>query len=132
MGFPRQEHCSGLLFSTSGNLPDLGIEPGSPALAGKFFTTEPAGKHSIGYMMYNMVSLRMQKQIQESSYLSLSQTFKKFAKMQNNYISPLEFSFVLENTVIFLFKNTVYFNAYKSRSAKINFKTFYIKKKSYL
>ena len=52
--------------------------------------------------------------------------------MQNNYISPLEFSFVLENTVIFLFKNTVYFNAYKSRSAKINFKTFYIKKKSYL
>ena len=29
--------------------------------------------------------------------------------MQNNYISPLEFSFVLENTVIFLFKNTVYF-----------------------
>ena len=109
MGFPRQEHWSGLLFSTSGNLPDLGIEPGSPALAGKFFTTEPAGKQSIGYMMYNMVSLRMQKQIQESSYLSLSQTFKKFARMQNNYISPLEFSFVLENTVIFLFKNTVYF-----------------------
>ena len=74
-GFTRQEHWSGLLFPTSGNLPDPGMEPASPALAGKFFTTEPAGKHSVGYMMYNMVSLRMQKQIQESSYLSLSQTF---------------------------------------------------------
>ena len=75
MGFSKQEHWSGLLFPTSGNLPDPGMEPASPALAGKFFTTEPAGKHSVGYMMYNMVSLRMQKQIQESSYLSLSQTF---------------------------------------------------------
>ena len=26
------------------NLPDPGIEPGSPALAGSFFTTEPPGK----------------------------------------------------------------------------------------
>ena len=40
MGFPRQEFWSRLLFPSPEDLPDLGIEPGSPALAGRFFTTE--------------------------------------------------------------------------------------------
>ena len=31
-------------ISFSEDLPDPGIEPGSPALAGRFFTTEPPGK----------------------------------------------------------------------------------------
>ena len=31
-------------ISSSGNLPNTGIEPMSPALAGRFFTTEPPGK----------------------------------------------------------------------------------------
>ena len=31
-GFPRQEYCSGLPFPSPGDLPDLGIEPMSPAL----------------------------------------------------------------------------------------------------
>ena len=31
-------------FPPPGNLPDPGIEPTSPALAGGFFTTEPPGK----------------------------------------------------------------------------------------
>ena len=31
-------------FPSPGDLPDPGIEPGSPALAGGFFTTEPTGK----------------------------------------------------------------------------------------
>ena len=47
MGFPRQEYCSGLPFPTPGDLPHLRIEPmspASPALAGRFFTTEPPGK----------------------------------------------------------------------------------------
>ena len=43
-GFPRQEHWSGLPFLPPGNLPDPGIEPASPALAGRFFTTVPPGK----------------------------------------------------------------------------------------
>ena len=33
MGFPRQECWSGLSFPSPGDLPDPGIEPGSPALA---------------------------------------------------------------------------------------------------
>ena len=41
---PRQEHWSGLPFTSPGNLPDPEIKPVSPALAGRFFITEPAGK----------------------------------------------------------------------------------------
>ena len=32
MGFSRQEYWSELLFPSPGDLPDPGIEPGSPAL----------------------------------------------------------------------------------------------------
>ena len=42
MGFSRQEYWSRLLYSPTGNLPNLGIEPMFlmfPALAGGFFTT---------------------------------------------------------------------------------------------
>ena len=38
MGFPRQEHWSGLLLPSPGDLPGSGIYPGSPALAGRLFT----------------------------------------------------------------------------------------------
>ena len=44
MGFPGQEYQSGLPFPSPGDLPYPGIEPMSPALAGRFFTTEPSGK----------------------------------------------------------------------------------------
>ena len=46
MGFPRQECWRGLPFPSPGNLPDPGIEPMSPALAGGFFTTETPEKPS--------------------------------------------------------------------------------------
>ena len=44
MGLPRQEYRSGLLFPPPGDLPDPGIKPASPALAGGYFTTETPGK----------------------------------------------------------------------------------------
>ena len=47
MGFPRQEHWSGLPFPSPGDLPDPGIEPVSPALVDKFLTTESPGKAKI-------------------------------------------------------------------------------------
>ena len=43
VGFPRQENWSGLLFLSPGDLSDPRIKPESPALAGRFFTTEPPG-----------------------------------------------------------------------------------------
>ena len=47
MGFSMQEYWSWLPFPTPGDLLDPGIQPASlvsPALAAKFFTTEPSGK----------------------------------------------------------------------------------------
>ena len=39
VGFSRQEYWNGLPCPPPGNLPDPGIEPESPFLAGEFFTT---------------------------------------------------------------------------------------------
>ena len=44
MGFSRQEYWSGLPFPSPGDLPDPGIEPGSPALEADALTFEPPGK----------------------------------------------------------------------------------------
>ena len=40
MGFSRQEYWSGLPFPSLGDLPDSGIEPGSPALQADSLPTE--------------------------------------------------------------------------------------------
>ena len=48
MGFPRREYWSGLPFLPPWDPPDPGIEPASPALAGRFFTTEPSGRPQPG------------------------------------------------------------------------------------
>ena len=59
MKFSRQEYWSRLLFPTPRDLPDPGIEPTSPAMAGRFFTTEPPRKpiieirYSINIMYLN-------------------------------------------------------------------------------
>ena len=44
LSIPRQEHWSGLPCPPPEDLPNPGIKPTSPALAGGFFTTEPPGK----------------------------------------------------------------------------------------
>ena len=41
---PGKEYWNGLPFPSLEDLPDPGIEPTSPSLAGGFFTTEPPGK----------------------------------------------------------------------------------------
>ena len=43
MEFSRQEYWNGLQFPTAGYLPDLWIEPASPALSSGFFITVPPG-----------------------------------------------------------------------------------------
>ena len=47
MGFPRQESWSGLPFPSPGDFCEPGLELMSPALAGRFLTTEPPGKPRI-------------------------------------------------------------------------------------
>ena len=53
MGFSRQEYWSELPFPSPENLPDPGVEPGLPALAGRFFTAEPSGKPNLVYRLPN-------------------------------------------------------------------------------
>ena len=44
MGFSRQEYWSGSSFPSPGDLPNPGIEPGSPALQADALPSEPPGK----------------------------------------------------------------------------------------
>ena len=44
MGFSRQEYWSGLPFPSPGDLPDPGIESGSPTSRADALTSEPPGK----------------------------------------------------------------------------------------
>ena len=52
MGFPRQEYWNGLLFPSSGDLPDPGMEPESPALAGGFLTSHQGSPCSMTFKLY--------------------------------------------------------------------------------
>ena len=62
MGFSRQEYWGGLPFPSPEDLPDPGIEPGSPALTGGFFTTAPPTpqkKHNLNLPgLWTLVSFR--------------------------------------------------------------------------
>ena len=40
----KKEYWHGLPFPSPGDIPNPRIKPMSPALAGRFFTTEPPGK----------------------------------------------------------------------------------------
>ena len=44
MGFSRQEYWSGLPFPSPEDLPNPGVEPGSPALLADALPSEPPGK----------------------------------------------------------------------------------------
>ena len=69
MEFSRQEYWIGFPFPSPGDLPDLGIEPmspASPASAGGFFTTEPPGKPFV---------IHRQNQIQRTTKVSSAQIF---------------------------------------------------------
>ena len=44
MVFSKQEYWSGLPFPSPGDLPNPGIEPGSPAFQADALTSEPPGK----------------------------------------------------------------------------------------
>ena len=60
MGFSRQECWSGLPFPSPGDLPDPGIEPGSPALQADALQSEPPGKPFFFFFFY---SIRLIKKI---------------------------------------------------------------------
>ena len=56
MGFPWQEYWHGLSFPSPGDLPNPGIEPISPVLAGRFFTIEPPGSPLLAISSLQLLS----------------------------------------------------------------------------
>ena len=80
----RQEYWSGLPYPPPGDLPSPGTEPvslTSPALAGRFFTTEPSGKpgklHSALWLSKDIqyrLSLSLLEQYRMEKYYWLSFT----------------------------------------------------------
>ena len=57
MGFFKQEYLHMLLFPSPGDLPNPGIEPTFPALAGKFFTIETPGKAPKDVVVFTLPTL---------------------------------------------------------------------------
>ena len=55
IGFSRQQCWSGLPFPSPGDLPDPGLEPGSPALQADALPSEPPGKPK---QVYSQCKLR--------------------------------------------------------------------------
>ena len=57
IGFPRQEYWSLLTFPSPRELPNPGIKPTSPVLAGRLFTTVPPGKpHKFIWASFKLIS----------------------------------------------------------------------------
>ena len=93
MGLLRQEYWSGLPFSSPGDLPDPGIKPMSPTLAGGFFTTEPPHSELLGHGICTRSAL--------AGTVKLSSCLSQFTALQVVYeYSPLLYSFQQFLTVI--------------------------------
>ena len=108
MGFSRQEYWSCLPFPSPGDLLDSGIKPASPALAGRFFTTEPPGKPREHCVL--VVQSLSQVQLfttpgtaarQASLSFTVSQSWLKFMSIEsvipNNSSSIIPFSSCLQS-----------------------------------
>ena len=55
MGFSRQEYWSGVPFPSPGDLPDPGIEPGSPTLYADASLSKPPGKSKHAMTVVNLL-----------------------------------------------------------------------------
>ena len=60
MPFSRKEYWNGLPFPSPGDLPYAGVEAAPPALASRFFTTEPPGT-PLGFFLKCIFSIRQIK-----------------------------------------------------------------------
>jgi len=82
MGFSRQEYWSGLPFPPPGDLPHPGIELAFPALAGRFSTTEPPGKHMLLRQGLNVTKYMQNLNLTKNKILSVGQIS---LKLHNKY-----------------------------------------------
>ena len=87
MGFSRQEYWSGLPFPSAGDLPNLGIEPRSPALQADALTSEPPGKPYRFFLkshpQFNSVQLLSCVQIFATPWIPACQASLSITNSQN-------------------------------------------------
>ena len=104
MEFSRQEYWNGLPFPTPGDLPNLGIEPESLALAGRSFTTEPSGKpqNTIHWLEVNPGQLlgRQLCSPLDHQYCTFLSTSPKTASLRSN-LAPVHRDWVFGITTCF-------------------------------
>ena len=94
MGFSRQEYWNGLPFSSPGDLPNPGIESGSPALQTDALPSEPLGKPLCAYLTYmqstswetlggkkHKLKSRLPGEISITSDILVAQTVKRLPAM---------------------------------------------------
>ena len=85
MGFSRQEYWNGLPFPFPGDLPDLGIKPGSPALQADSLPTELCGK-SRGQLLIAPETMKWLGQSGNNAQLWMHLVVKvKSNAVKNNY-----------------------------------------------
>ena len=70
MGFSRQEYWSGLPFPSPGDLPNLMMEPRSPALQADSLLTEPPGNEVIHYMIISTFGIWLKSSCKNLKKLS--------------------------------------------------------------
>ena len=74
MEFPREEDWGGLPFPPPGALPDPGINPaslGSPASAGRFFTTVPSVSYIVCLFLILPVFFLLECKLYKGKFLCL-------------------------------------------------------------
>ena len=94
MGFSRQEYWSGLPFPPPGDLPNPGIEPGSPALQADALSSEPSRGEGYIYIPlknWNQISLtpRVPKGILQSHLRKVNLTRFTEWKRKHSGLVPI-------------------------------------------
>ena len=77
MEFSRQGYWSGLPFHSSGDLPDLGIEPGSLALWADALLSEPPGNPKYRNKLTHTQSYKAIRDLDSRQYTYISIHMKK-------------------------------------------------------
>ena len=74
MEFSRQEYWSGLPFPSPGDLPNPGIEPGSPTLQEDSLLHEPPGKTLTDKDVVDIYTMEDYSAIKKNKFLAFSVT----------------------------------------------------------
>ena len=114
MGFSRQEYWSVLPFPPPGDLPHPGVELVSPALAGRYFTTDPSGNPDGLIEIYDNYNLSVLFIFFHVLFIVSSVTYRLLCAFLISYscqdwMTSCMFFLLLSNMLIFLEAQRIFF-----------------------